>query len=152
LMYVGTWVASRGYVPERTAQSAHPSLVPFQNFPTADGWIVVAAPKQSLWRRLCAAIGSPELADDPRFVDFAARARHRDARVSRLHDRVRPRAGAEWLAILSAAGVPCGAVNDVAAALADRQVVARDGLVAYEHPSLGTVRQVATPLRVGPEA
>jgi crotonobetainyl-CoA:carnitine CoA-transferase CaiB-like acyl-CoA transferase len=151
LMYVGTWVASRGHLPARTTQSAHPSLVPFQNFPTADGWIVVAAPKQGLWRRLCAAIGRSELADDPRFLDFAARARHRDALVSILNDHFRTRPSAEWLAVLGAGGVPCGPVNDVASALADPQVVARGGLVSYEHPSLGTVRQVATPLRVGPE-
>jgi crotonobetainyl-CoA:carnitine CoA-transferase CaiB-like acyl-CoA transferase len=151
LMYVGTWVASRGYEPRRTAQSAHPSMVPFQNFPTADGWIVVAAPKQNLWRRLCAAIESPELADDPRFVDFAARARHRDELVALLNDRFRTRPSAEWLARLGAGGVPCGPVNDVAAALDDRQVAARAGLVSYEHPALGAVRQVATPLRVGPE-
>src|SRR5207248_1677896 len=110
LMYVGTWVASRGYVPGRTAQSAHPSMVPFQNFPTADGWIVVAAPKQNLWRRLCAALGSPELADDPRFVDFAARARHRDLLVALLNDVFRARPSAAWLDVLEEAGIPCGPV------------------------------------------
>src|SRR5579885_3388590 len=92
LMYVGTWVASRGFQPRRMAQSAHPSLVPFQNFPTADGWIVVAAPKQSLWRRLCEAVGRPELADDPRFVDFAARNANRDVLVPLLNDVFRARA------------------------------------------------------------
>jgi crotonobetainyl-CoA:carnitine CoA-transferase CaiB-like acyl-CoA transferase len=152
LMYVGTWTASRGYAPARMAQSAHPSMVPFQNFPTADGWIVVAAPKQNLWRRLCAAVERPELADDPRFVDFAARARNRDTLVPILNELFRTRPAGEWLARLGAAGVPCGPVNDVATALDDPQVAARDGLVAYDHPVLGKVRQVATPLRVGPEA
>jgi crotonobetainyl-CoA:carnitine CoA-transferase CaiB-like acyl-CoA transferase len=51
LCYVGTWAASRGYVPPRGANSAHPSIVPFQNFPTADGWIVVACPKEKFWQR-----------------------------------------------------------------------------------------------------
>ena len=78
LMYVGTWAASRGYTPPRRRNSAHPSIVPFQIFPTADGWIVVACPKQKFWEALCAAIGRPELADDPRFADFAARDRNRD--------------------------------------------------------------------------
>jgi crotonobetainyl-CoA:carnitine CoA-transferase CaiB-like acyl-CoA transferase len=151
LMYVGTWTASRGYAPARTAQSAHPSMVPFQNFPTADGWIVVAAPKQNLWRRLCAAVERPELADDPRFVDFAARARNRDTLVPILSELFQARPAGEWLAMLGAAGVPCGPVNDVATALADPQVAAREGLVSYDHPVLGPVRQVATPLRVGPE-
>lgn len=151
LMYVGTWAATRGHVQGRTRQSAHPSLVPFQNFPTADGWIVVAAPKQGLWRRLCEAIGRPELADDPRFVDFGKRNENRDVLVPLLNDVFRTRPSDEWLAALEAAGIPCGPVNDVAAALADPQTIAREGVVGYEHPTLGTVRQVATPLRVGDE-
>lgn len=152
LMYVGTWAASRGFEPRRMPQSAHPSMVPFQNFPTRDGWIVVAAPKQNLWRALCGAVGRPELADDARFADFAARNRNRDVLVPLLNDVFRSRVSAEWLALLSAAGVPCGPVNDVAAALADPQVVAREGVVAYQHPTLGTVRQVASPLRLSGES
>ena len=151
LMYVGTWAASRGFEPRRMAQSAHPSMVPFQNFPTLDGWIVVAAPKQNLWRQLCVALDHRELADDPRFADFAARDRHRDVLVPLLNDLFRARPSAEWLRLLTAAGVPCGPVNDVATALADPQVGARDGIVSYEHPTLGAVRQVATPLRLGDE-
>ena len=79
LMYVGTWVASRGFEPERLSESAHPSIVPFQNFPTADGWIVVACPKQKFWERLCEAIERPDLASDPRFADFAGRHENRDS-------------------------------------------------------------------------
>ncbi|MCC6630047.1 MAG: CoA transferase [Chloroflexi bacterium] len=148
LMYVGTWVASRDHAPRRLAQSAHPSMVPFQNFPTADGWIVVAAPKQTLWQALCRAIDRPALADDPRFVDFAARDRHRADLVALLNDIFRCRPSAAWLTRLRAAGVPCGPVNDVAAALADPQAVARSAVVEYDHPTLGTVRQVASPLRM----
>jgi crotonobetainyl-CoA:carnitine CoA-transferase CaiB-like acyl-CoA transferase len=151
LVYVGTWTASRDFAPRRMAQSAHPSMVPFQNFPTLDGWIVVAAPKQNLWRSLCQAIGRADLADDPRFADFAARDRHRDVLVPLLNDLFRARPSAEWLARLTAAGVPCGPVNDVATALVDPQVLARDGVLAYDHPTLGPVRQVATPLRLGDE-
>jgi crotonobetainyl-CoA:carnitine CoA-transferase CaiB-like acyl-CoA transferase len=148
LMYVGTWVASRDHAPRRMAQSAHPSMAPFQNFPTADGWIVVAAPKQNLWQALCRAIDRPALADDPRFVDFAARDRHRADLVVLLNDLFRSQPSAVWLARLRAAGVPCGPVNDVATALADPQAIARDAVVAYDHPALGTVRQVASPLRL----
>ncbi len=151
LMYVGTWVASRGYAPQRMAQSAHPSLVPFQNVPTADGWIVVAAPKEKFWRAVCEVIERPELAADERFRDFAARDRHRDELVPLLNEAFRNRPSSEWLERLTAAGVPCGPVNDVAGALRDPQVEARRGLVEYEHPRLGTVREVASPLRVGPE-
>jgi crotonobetainyl-CoA:carnitine CoA-transferase CaiB-like acyl-CoA transferase len=149
LMYVGTWVASRGFRPQRISESAHPSMVPFQNFPTADGWIVVACPKQKFWERLCAAVGRPDLAADRRFADFAGRNDHRDELVSELRSTFLTRTTAEWLETLTAAGVPNARVNDVAEALADPQVQARDGVVEIEHPRLGTVRQVATPLRVG---
>jgi crotonobetainyl-CoA:carnitine CoA-transferase CaiB-like acyl-CoA transferase len=151
LMYVGTWVASRGYEPRRLSESAHPSIVPFQNFPTADGWIVVACPKQKFWERLCEAIGRPDLADDPRFATFAGRNEHRDELVPELRSAFVARGTEEWLATLSAAGVPNARVNDVAQALAEPQVEARGALVEIEHPRLGNVRQVATPLRVGDE-
>jgi crotonobetainyl-CoA:carnitine CoA-transferase CaiB-like acyl-CoA transferase len=149
LMYVGTWVASRGYEPRRISESAHPSIVPFQNFRTADGWIVVACPKQKFWERLCEAIGRPDLAEDPRFATFAGRNQHRDELVPELRSAFALRVTEEWLAALSAAGVPNARVNDVAQALAEPQVKAREALVEIEHPRLGTVRQVATPLRVG---
>jgi crotonobetainyl-CoA:carnitine CoA-transferase CaiB-like acyl-CoA transferase len=142
LMYVGTWAASRGYVPPRRRNSAHPSIVPFQNFPTADGWIVVACPKQKFWESLCTAIGRPELAGDPRFADFAARDRNREELEPILEAAFRERRSDEWLALLAEAGVPSSAVNDVPAALEEARVV------EYEHPRLGSVRQVASPLRL----
>lgn len=148
LGYFGTWVATAGYEPERHASSAHSSIVPFQNFPTADGWIVIACPKERFWRALCTGLGRPELAEDPRFVDFAARLAHRDELVAILSEALASRPSAVWLEVLGAAGVPCAPVNDVAAALEDPQVVARERIVSYEHPRLGRVRQLASPLRV----
>jgi crotonobetainyl-CoA:carnitine CoA-transferase CaiB-like acyl-CoA transferase len=142
LMYVGTWAASRGHVPPRRANSAHPSLVPFQNFETADGWIVVAAPKEKFWVRVCESIGRPELATDPRFADFAARDRNRDELGPILERAFRARRSADWLEALREAGVPASAVNDVLEAVEEAR------LVEYEHPILGTVRQIASPLRL----
>ena len=142
LMYVGTWAASRGHVPPRRSNSAHPSLVPFQNFQTADGWIVVAAPKEKFWVRLCETLGQPELAMDPRFADFAARDLNR-AELAPILERVfRNRPSADWLEALREAGVPASAVNEVLEAVDEAR------LVEYEHPTLGTVRQVASPLRL----
>jgi crotonobetainyl-CoA:carnitine CoA-transferase CaiB-like acyl-CoA transferase len=142
LMYVGTWAASRAYVPPRRSNSAHPSLVPFQNFETADGWIVVAAPKEKFWVRVCETIGQPELATDARFADFAARDRNRDELAPILEGAFRARSSAEWLEALRATGVPASAVNDVLEAVEEAR------LVEYEHPTLGMVRQVASPLRL----
>ena len=148
LTYIGVWAASRGFEPRRMADSAHQTMVPFQAFPTADGWIMVACPKQRLWERFCEAIGRPELAADPRFADFAARDRNREVLVPLLADVLRGETAAAWLDRLGAHGVPCGPVNDVRAALADPQAAARDDLVAYEHPVLGEVRGPASPFRL----
>lgn len=151
LMYVGTWAATAGYEPPRRHNSAHLSIVPFQNFATGDGWIVVACPKEKFWRRLCEVIGRPELAADARFADFGGRDRHRDELLAELDAAFAARSTDAWLEELGAAGVPCAPVNDVAAALADPQAVARGAVVEAEHERFGTVRTVASPLRVGPE-
>jgi crotonobetainyl-CoA:carnitine CoA-transferase CaiB-like acyl-CoA transferase len=140
LMYVGTWAASHGYVVPRRRNSAHPSIVPFQNLPTADGWIVVACPKEKFWVLLCEAIGRPELAAE--FPTFADRNRRRDELEPILEEVFRQRTSAEWLEVLGSAGVPSSAVNGVLEAIAEAR------LVEYEHPALGTVRQVASPLRL----
>ena len=149
LMYIGTWTATEHYEPRRVPNSGHPSIVPFQNFPTADGWIVVACPKPKFWESLCEVISRPELVSDPRFADFPARDRNRDELIPLLDEIFRTRTGAEWLDALGAAGVPSSAVNDVAGALADPQTEARGDVVEYDHPRFGTVRTIATPLRVG---
>lgn len=147
LAYLGTWVASHGYQPVRRPNSAHQSIVPFQNFETSDGWIVVACPKQSLWRQLCVSLDREDLVDDPRFATFDARDEHRDALLGILEPIFRQATTGVWLETLGAAGVPCAPVNDVADALLDPQVIARAALVDAMHPVLGAIRQLASPFR-----
>jgi crotonobetainyl-CoA:carnitine CoA-transferase CaiB-like acyl-CoA transferase len=125
--------------------------VPFQAFRTADGWITVACAKQKFWERLCVALGREELLDDPRYVDFSARNRNREELLSILRDDFLRRSTDDWLEVLSQAGVPHGPVYEVAEALTDRQAQAREDVVELEHPQLGAVRQVASPLRVSGE-
>jgi len=151
LTYVGTWYLTAGVEPRRAPHSAHPSLVPFQNFQTADGWIVVACPKEKFWRRLCEAIGLPGLADDPRFADFAARHAHAGELRGLLGKAFAAAASAEWLERLAAGGVPCAPVHSVADALADPQTAARGLVLETAHPRFGTVRQLRSPVRVGDE-
>lgn len=148
LVYVGTWVATAGYTPKRMPESAHPSIVPFQAFQTADGWITVACAKQKFWERLCESIGRQDLLRDPRFADFAARNAHREALLPILRDAFRSRTTEEAIALLSRAGVPHGPVYEVPEALEDPQARARGDIVEIGHPRLGSVRQVASPLRL----
>lgn len=147
LAYLGTWVASRGYVPERQPHSAHQSMVPFQNFQTADGWIVVACPKQGLWVRLCDAIDQTPLALDPRFASAADRFANRAELVQILTNIFSSATTQTWLDRLVAEGVPCAPVNDIEAALADPQTVARGDVISVSHPTLGDVRQLRSPMR-----
>ncbi len=148
LMYVGVWAASRGYVPPRRASSAHPSIVPFQNFRAADGWLVVAAAKQTFWERLCPVIGLPELAADPRFATMADRDENREALVPILEQAFARRTVSEWLGVLVPAGIPSARVNTVLEALEDPQTVARGDVVEHDHPALGPVRSIRSPLRL----
>ncbi len=149
LTYPAIWNLNGDFTPHRTHHSAHPSLVPFQAFQVADGWIVVASPKEKFWPRLAAALGRPDLAEDERFLDFGARRRNATELLPILDGIFLTKTEQEWLDVLRAAGVPCGPVNSVAQALADEQTVARGMVVESEHPEFGTVRQVRSPVRVG---
>jgi crotonobetainyl-CoA:carnitine CoA-transferase CaiB-like acyl-CoA transferase len=151
LMYIGTWTANGDYEPKRMPESAHPSIVPFQAFATADGWLTVACAKQKFYELLCRALGREDLIADPRFADLAARNVHRDALLPVLREAFADRTTQEWIEVLSAAGVPHGPVYDVAEALEDPQAIARGDLVTIPHPRFGDVRQIASPLRVGSE-
>jgi crotonobetainyl-CoA:carnitine CoA-transferase CaiB-like acyl-CoA transferase len=147
--YLATWVLTAGYEPQRTRHSAHPSLVPFQNVETADGWLVVGCAKEKFWHRLTGELGRPDLAQDPRFADFASRSVHADALLAILEPLFREDTTAGWVGRLSAAGVPCGPVNNVGQALQDLQVSERGLVMETEHPVLGRVRQLASPFNVG---
>lgn len=149
LTYPAVWQLNGDFVPRRTHHSAHPSLVPFQAFPAADGWLVVACPKEKFWGRLAVAVERPELASDPRFATFVDRRAHAETLVPLLEEIFSSRPVEEWLTVLRAAGVPCGPVNSVAQALADPHTLARNMIVETDHPVFGTVRQVASPVRVG---
>jgi crotonobetainyl-CoA:carnitine CoA-transferase CaiB-like acyl-CoA transferase len=148
LMYIGPWAATHGYVPPRRPNSAHPSIVPFQNFETADGWLVVGGVKQSAWEQLCVVIGRPELADDARFATRAARNEHRDELLPLLADAFRARTTDEWVEALVAARVPASRINTVEEALEEPQTTERGTIVEHEHPTLGRVRSIRTPLRL----
>ena len=148
LMYIGPWAATHGFVPPRRSGSAHPTIVPFQNFEAADGWFVLGAAKQVFWERTCVVIGRPELNDDPRFATMAGRNEHRDELVPLLEEAFRSLTVDEWVDALVAAGVPASRINTVEEALVDPQTIARDDVVEHDHPSLGRVRSIRTPLRL----
>jgi crotonobetainyl-CoA:carnitine CoA-transferase CaiB-like acyl-CoA transferase len=148
LMYIGPWAATHGFVPPRRRNSAHPTIVPFQNFEAADGWFVVGAAKQVFWERLCAVIARTDLLEDERFATMAGRNEHRDELLPLLEEAFRARTADEWVEALVAAGVPASRINTVEEALVDPQTTARESIVEHDHPTLGRVRSIRTPLRL----
>jgi crotonobetainyl-CoA:carnitine CoA-transferase CaiB-like acyl-CoA transferase len=149
LSYIATWHLSAGHEPQRTRNSAHPSLVPFQAFEASDGWFVVGCAKEKFWVRLTEAVGRPELATDPRFDSFAHRYENSQELTTILDDLFITRTVKEWVDVLRAATVPCGAVQSVEEALTDSHTVDRGLIVETSTPALGDVRSVASAMRVG---
>lgn len=149
LNYVGTWQATSGHSTHRQSHSAHPTMAPFQAFPTSDGWIVAGGSKEKFWKLMGAAIGRQDMVDDPRFENFETRRQFRTEFIGELEKTFAKRTTAEWIALLEEAGVPCSAVNTVAEALAEPHAVARGSVVETEHPEFGTVRSMASAVRVG---
>ncbi|MFN7104866.1 MAG: CoA transferase, partial [Pseudorhizobium sp.] len=143
-----------GRVPQRQGNS-HPSLVPYQDFPTKDGAMLLAIGNDGQFARFCAVAGCPELAQDARYATNPQRVQHRDELVPRLQQITRTRTTAEWIAALEHQAVPCGPINDLAQAFADAQVRAR-GLVVEQarSPQAGAaeggpaIRSVASPRRL----
>ena len=146
LSYFAVWTLNRDWIAERTRSSAHQTIVPAQNFPTRDGWIVIFCNKDKFWRDLVETLGAPELAEDARFRTFADRFANKDALLPLLQARFATRTTSEWLDRLRGR-VPCAPVNDVRQALADPQVLARDMIVEVEHPDFGPLREVRSPVR-----
>jgi crotonobetainyl-CoA:carnitine CoA-transferase CaiB-like acyl-CoA transferase len=149
LTYPATWHLTAGFTPTRTRLSAHPSLVPCQNFQTSDGWVVVMCAKEKFWHRLCAVIERDDLAADPRFRNAAARNDNRNELLPELEDVFRTRTSKDWLRLLESGGIPCGPVNSVEQALSEPQALARNMLVETVHDHFGVVRQVGSPLKIG---
>ena len=136
-----------GQAPQRLG-NAHPNLVPYETFRTADGEVAVAVGSERQWPRLCEAIGLPGLAVDPWYATNGDRVVHRADLRPILASRFASHTTADWAAILDRADIPWGPINDVAAAFATPQAVAREMVVEVEHPVLGAVRQVGLPFRL----
>ena len=131
LSYMAQNTLATGKSPERMG-SRHPSIVPYQAFPTRDGYVVIAAGSQAIWARLCGAIGRPDLAADPRFADNSKRVVNRDALERILEPVFRGKDTASWLSLLQTNDVPATPVNDVAAGLALPPLAERN-LVSASH-------------------
>lgn len=132
----------------RRMGNAHPSIVPYQDFPTADGHMILAIGNDGQFARFCEVAGRPELAADARFATNRARVEHRAELIPLLNEITATRTTAEWIGQLEARAVPCGPINGLAEVFADPQVQARGLAVKMPHPEAGEVPLVASPIRL----
>jgi crotonobetainyl-CoA:carnitine CoA-transferase CaiB-like acyl-CoA transferase len=128
--------------------NAHPNIVPYETFATADGAIAIAVGSARQWPRLCAALGVEALAADPRFATNGDRVERRAELRPILAARFAERSTIDWLAALDAAEIPCGPINDIVAAFASPEAVELGMTVEQEHPTWGAIRQVGIPFRL----
>lgn len=143
--YAGEYFVT-GQEPPRRGNS-HPQVVPYEPVEAGDGvWFILGVGSDNIWQKFCDLAGLDDLKDDPRFQTNAERVRNREVLLPRVRQVVKTRPAAEWISLLQGAGIPAGPIRTAGQALADPQVAARRFIVELEHPALGPVKSLATPI------
>jgi crotonobetainyl-CoA:carnitine CoA-transferase CaiB-like acyl-CoA transferase len=132
----------------RPLGSAHQTQAPYQAVRCADGWVTLGAITPKTWDGLCAALELPHLRDDPRYTDSAARHERREELIVQIEAATTGRASADVVARLEAAGVPCAPINDYGRVFTDEHLHERGYFWDAEHPDIGPVRQLGSPMRL----
>ncbi|BDR10512.1 CoA transferase [Comamonas thiooxydans] len=149
LVNAGTNYLADGKLPTRLG-NAHPNIVPYQVFPTADAPMILAVGNDAQFRRFCQVAGAEALADDKRYATNVQRIAHREQICERVSDLLRTRARSHWLDALENAGVPCGPVNDLQDVFNDPHVIARGAQLRMpcDWAEGGELRLLANPLKM----
>jgi formyl-CoA transferase len=146
LINVGSNYLIEGKIPGRWG-NAHSSIVPYQSFKTADGYVVIGVASEGIWRRFSQAIGRSELADDPRFAKNSNRVQNREVLITALSEIFLGRETDAWMKLLNEAEVPCAPVQTIDQVFKDPQVLHREMLIKVEHPTAGTVPMAGIPVK-----
>ncbi len=136
-----------GVLPKRMG-NAHPNVVPYQDFHTSDGYVIIAVGNDTQFARLAQAIGKPEWASDPQFSTNSQRVKNRDSLIAAMNDITRTRTTDEWVELFESIGIPCGPINDLEHVFKDPQVIARNMQISMHHPKYGNMPLVANPIRL----
>ncbi|RQO42819.1 CoA transferase [Variovorax sp. KBW07] len=139
-----------GKAPQRQGNT-HPSLAPYQDFPTQDGSMLLAIGNNGQFARFCEAAGHAEWAADARFASNTLRVKHRGVLIPMMEELTRTRTTADWVTLLEDKAVPCGPINDIAQAFDDAQVKARGLAVTLPRDAgdgIASITGVASPLRL----
>ncbi len=127
--------------------NAHANIVPYQSFQASDTWFVVAVGNDKQFEKLCEVIGNRELVDDTRFGLNSERVKNRDELIAILKPIFLTRTASEWLSALESAGIPCGPINTLDKVFAMPQVEAREMSIEMDHPTIGKLPLVGSPLK-----
>jgi crotonobetainyl-CoA:carnitine CoA-transferase CaiB-like acyl-CoA transferase len=147
LTYMGTMWLTNGELPQPPG-SAHEYTVPWQAFRVKDGYVVVATRQDAFWRKLCQALGRPDLDEDERFKTNAQRVQHRAILVPELEAILAAKTIDEWMALFKEFDVPAAPVNNLDRAFAEPPVAERGMIAEYDHPKAGKVRLPGNPIRM----
>ncbi|MFL9887502.1 CaiB/BaiF CoA-transferase family protein [Paraburkholderia agricolaris] len=136
-----------GVAPHRMG-NAHPNIVPYQDFPTADGYMIIAVGNDGQFANLCKTLGCPQWATDARFATNSQRVRHRSDLVALIRDVTMGQTTDFWVQAMEAVGVPCGPINSLDRVFADPQVQSRNMRIEMEHPHSDQLPLVGNPIRM----
>jgi crotonobetainyl-CoA:carnitine CoA-transferase CaiB-like acyl-CoA transferase len=135
-------------IPPVRMGNAHPNIVPYQDFPTADGAMIVAVGNDGQFAALCKVLGHPEWAKDERFATNTLRVKHRETIIGLLSGVIATRPTSDWVKACEGVGVPCGPINDLKAVFDDPHIQARKLKIEMPHPTAGTMPLVGSPIRM----
>ena len=147
LTYQAGMYLNAGRTPARRGNE-HPSIVPYEVFKAADGYLALGVANNSLWERCCAALERPDLAKDPRYATEAARVENRATLVPLLNQLLGARSGEDWMKRLEAVGVPAGRIRTVPEVCESEHLRARGMVVALPHAKAGQVKMMGVPIRL----
>ncbi len=147
LINQGSAYANTGLVPQAMGNE-HPSVVPYQTFPTADGIIAVAVGNDAQFRSLCSLVGLPELGVDERFQVNAARVQNRTELIDVLEQALASDTAARWAVRMNEAGVPCGPINDLAGAFTLAETLELDPITIMQSQVGTSIAQLSNPIRL----
>ena len=147
LTYQAGHFLATGETPQRVG-NRHPMITPYESFESKDGYVIFAVGNQRLWESFVKALGRPDLNEDPRFKDMAARNRHPSELKEIIESITTQKTTAEWIGVMDAAGVPCGRIRTLDQVLTDPHVDVREMVVEKEHPTAGRIKLMGVPIKL----
>ena len=136
-----------GEIPKRWG-NASAIIVPYQTFPTSDGWMIVGAGNDGQYRHFVTVGGEAHLADNPLYFTNPLRVQHRKQLIPLLEQMTRKKTKGAWIALLEKANVPCGPINNFKEVFENEQVIARNVQIEVPHPTAGNMKLVASPMKL----